>query len=43
MIHAVAQPDPQDPRRRRNVRLAWAHALLALGFLVAFVWVQIHR
>ena len=36
--------DPQDERRRRNnVRLAVAHALLAAGFLLAFVWVQIHQ
>jgi len=34
--------DPEE-RRRRNVRLAIAHALLALGFLAAFVWAQVHR
>ena len=39
----VPMTDPQDERRRRNVRLALAHALLALGFLVAFIWAQVHR
>ena len=39
----TAQDPGSELRRRRTVRLAWAHALLALGFLVAFVWVQIHR
>ena len=43
MTRAVTAPDPRDERSRRNVRLAWAHAVLALGFLVAFIWVQIHR
>ena len=35
--------DPQDERRRRTILLAWAHALLALAFVAAFVWVQGHR
>ena len=39
----MATPDPQNERSRRNVRLAWAHALLALGFLAAFIWVQTHQ
>jgi len=39
----MALPDPQNERRRRNVRLAIAHALLALGFLALFVWAQVHR
>ncbi len=40
---AMALPDPQQERRRRSVRLAIIHALLALGFLVAFIWVQALR
>jgi hypothetical protein len=28
---------------RRNVRMFWAHILIALGFLAAFVWVTVHR
>jgi len=39
---AAAMVDPEE-RRRRNVRLAIAHALLALGFLAAFIWAQVHR
>ena len=39
---AQAMVDPEE-RRRRTVRLAIAHALLALGFLAAFVWAQVHR
>jgi len=40
----MALPDPQqEERRRRNVRLAIIHGLVALGFLVAFVWVQALR
>ena len=38
----LAMVDPEK-RRRRNVRLAIVHALLALGFLAAFVWAQVHR
>ncbi len=38
-----AVADPQDERRRRNLRLAWLHAALALGFLAWFVWAQVHR
>ena len=34
---------PSDERSRRNVRLALIHAALALGFLAAFVWAQVHR
>lgn len=42
MSEAVARL--QDPeRRRRNVRLAIAHALVALGILAAFVWFQVQR
>jgi len=42
--HAVTAQDPDgEARRRRTVLLALAHAALAVGFLVAFVWVQIHR
>lgn len=33
----------RDERGRRNVRLALAHALIALAFLAAFVWVTVHR
>ena len=33
----------QDGRHRRNVRLALAHALIALAFLAVFVWVTVHR
>ena len=40
---AKAMADSDDGRRRRNVRLAIAHALLALGFLAWFVWAQVHR
>jgi len=40
---ATAMTPPDDERRRRNVRLAIAHALLALGFLAWFVWAQVHR
>ena len=48
----AAVSDPQDERpptealggrRRRNVRLFLIHLALALGFLVAFVWAQVHR
>lgn len=39
----MTPPDPRDERSRRNLRLAWAHALLAVGFLVAFLWVQTHK
>lgn len=37
---AVTAPDPQ---RRRSVRLALIHALIAIAFMVAFIWVQAHR
>jgi len=35
----------RDPNelRRRNIRLALAHAAIALGFLAWFVWAQVHR
>ncbi len=42
MTERAVAVDPEE-RRKRNVRLAWAHAVLALGFLVAFIWAQIHR
>jgi hypothetical protein len=32
-----------DERRRRSVRLALLHGLLALAFLALFVWTQAHR
>lgn len=34
---------PHDERRRRNVLLFLIHVAIALGFLAAFVWVQVHR
>ena len=40
---APVMANPDDERRRRNVRLAIAHALLALGFLAWFVWAQVQR
>jgi hypothetical protein len=44
MADALAMTAPDDEaRRRRNVRLALVHAAIALGFLVAFVWAQVHR
>lgn len=32
-----------DERGRRSVRLAIIHALIAVGFMAAFMWVQAHR
>jgi hypothetical protein len=37
----MVSPDPE--RDRRNVRLAWIHVLIALGFVAAFFWVQASR
>lgn len=39
-MSAVA--DPNTARSRRNLRLALMHGLLALAFLAAFVWSQVH-
>lgn len=35
--------DPEERRRRNNVRLALIHAGIALGFLAWFVWAQVQR
>jgi hypothetical protein len=40
---APVMADSDDERRRRNIRLAWLHVALALGFLGWFVWAQVHR
>jgi hypothetical protein len=43
MTRAAPVALPDDEQRRRNVRLAWLHVALALGFLAWFVWAQVHR
>lgn len=36
----MTSPDARE-RSRRNVRLALAHAAVAIALLVAFVWYQV--
>jgi len=39
MDAAVKSPD--DPElKKRNIRLAWIHVLVALAIVVGFAWVQ---
>lgn len=39
---ATTQHDAQLVKRR-NTRLALIHVAVALGFMIAFMWVQAHR